>query len=179
MPTRCRRGWWGRSGPAALGPVEGRIRQRTGRRRAYRARFVAVAVRRGRRWHRWMGRMKGAACCGLVRGAAQTTASGASVWDGASGHCDRRVARSGLPLIALPPYSAELTPAVRLCEAIRAESVGEVSPDPDLDPDVDATCARVDAILARWNAHPAPVQSLGGWSWILDALEQLSEPPTV
>lgn len=155
---------WGRCGS--------RIRQRIQRSRKYRSLFVAVEVRTGRLWYCWIASMKGEEFVGRVRGAEQTTAIGAIVWDGAPGHTDHRVARIGLPLIALPPYSPELNPSERLFEAIRAEIEGEVYAD------LDAKCARVDAILARWEAHPEQVRSLAGYAWILDALEQLPEPST-
>ena len=156
---------WGRCGV--------RIRQRVQRSRKYRSLFVAVDVRTGHLWHRWLESMKGEEFVGLVRGAEQTTSIGAIVWDGAPGHTDHRVARIGLPLIALPPYSPELNPPERLFAAIRAEIEGEIYPD------LDAKCARVDAILARWEAHPEQVRSLTGYPWILDALEQLPETTTV
>jgi hypothetical protein len=152
---------WGRCGI--------RIRQRVQRSRKYRSLFVAVDVRTGRLWHQWMDSMQGEEFIGLVRAAEQTTAIGAIVWDGAPGHTDHRVARIGIPLIALPPYSPELNPPERLFEAIRAETEGEVYTD------LAAKCARVDAILARWDAHPEQVHSLAGYPWILDALEQLPD----
>lgn len=101
----------------------------------------------------------------------------ALIWDGAPGHTDHRVARIGVarigvPLIALPPYSPELNPAERLFEAIRAELEGEIYAD------LDAKCARVAGVLARWDAHPEQVRSLIGWHWILAALEQLPAPTT-
>ena len=156
---------WGRCGV--------RLRQRVQRRRKYRSLFVAVDVRTGHLWYRWLESMKGEEFVGLVRGAEQTTGIGAIVWDSAPGHTDHRVARIGLPLIALPPYSPELNPPERLFEAIRGEIEGEIYPD------LDAKCARVDAILARWAAHPEQVRSLTGYPWILDALEQLPETTTV
>lgn len=155
---------WGRCGV--------RIRQRIQRRRGYRSLFVAVDGRTGRVWHRWIARMKGEEFVGLVRGAEQTTDSGAIVWDGAPGHTDHRVARIGIPLIALPPYGPEPGPPERLFEAIRAEIDGEISPD------LAPKCARVDAILARWEAHPEQVRSLAAYPWILDAIEQLPELST-
>ena len=158
-PVRRR---WGRCGV--------RIRQRVQRTRKYRSLFVAVDVRTGRLWYRWIASMKGEEFVGLVRGAEQTTEVGAIVWDGAPGHTDRRVAHIGIPLIPLPPYSPELHPPERLFEAIRAEIEGEI------DADLDATCARVDAKCARWDAHPDQVRSLAGYPWILHALEQLPEP---
>lgn len=117
--------------------------------------------------------MKGEEFVGLVRGAEQTTGIGAIVWDGAPGHTDHRVARIGLTLFALPPYSPELNPPERLFEAIRGEIEAELYPD------LDAKCARVDAILARWERHPEQVRSLIGYPWLLDALEQLPEATTV
>ena len=156
---------WGRCGV--------RIRQRVQRSRKYRSLFVAVDIRTGHLWYRWLESMKGEEFVGLVRGAEQTTGIGAIVWDGAPGHTDHRVARIGLPLIALPPYSPELNPPERLFEAIRGEIEGEIYAD------LDATCARVEAILARWEAHPEQVRSLTGYPWILDALEQFPQTTTV
>jgi len=152
---------WGRCGV--------RIRQRIQRTRKYRSLFVAVEVGTGRIWYCWLASMKGEEFCGVVRGIEQAGILDALVWDGAPGHRDERVGRIGVPLIALPPYSPELNPAERLFEAIRAEIEGEVYAD------LDAKCARVTAILARWDAHPEQVRTLVGWHWILDALEQLLE----
>lgn len=150
---------WGRCGV--------RIRQRIQRKRKYRSLFVAVDVRSGQLWHCWIASMQGEEFCQVVRGIEQATVIGALVWDGAPGHTDHRVARIGVPLIGLPPYSPERGPAERLFEAMRAEIEGEIYAD------LAAKCARVDAILARWDAHPDQVQSLVGWCWILDAFEQL------
>ena len=150
---------WGRCGV--------RIRQRLQRQRTYRSLFLAVDVRTGQLWYCWLSSMKGEEFCGVVRGIEQASVLDAVVWDGAPGHRDERVGRIGVPLIPLPPYSPELNPAERLFEAIRAEIEGEVCAD------LDAKCAHVQAILARWDAHPEQVQALVGWHWILDALEQL------
>jgi hypothetical protein len=155
---------WGRCGV--------RLRQRIQRRRKYRSLFLAVDARTGRLWYCWLDSMKGDEFCGVVRGIEQATDIAALVWDGAPGHGDQRVARIGVPLIALPPYSPELNPAERLFEAIRARIEGEVHAT------LDDKCARVDAILAGWDADPAPVRSLTGWHWILDALDQLPAPST-
>ena len=155
---------WGRCGV--------RLRQRIQRRRKYRSLFLAVAVRTGRIWHCWLDSMQGEEFCGVVRGIERAAEIEALVWDGAPGHTDQRVGRIGVPLIALPPYSPELNPAERLFEAIRAEIEGEIYAD------LDAKCARVEAILARWDAHPDQVRALVGWPWILDALEQLPAPTT-
>ncbi len=155
---------WGRCGV--------RIRQRIQRRRQYRSLFVAVEIPAGRIWYCWLEGMRGEDFCGVVRGIEQAGVLDGLVWDGAPGHTDHRVARIGVPLIALPPYSPELNPVERLVEAIRAEIEGEVYTD------LAAKCARVDAILARWDAHPEQVRSLVGWPWILDALEQLPPPTT-
>jgi len=48
----------------------------------------------------------------------------------------------------------------------------------EVDTDRAAKCARVEAILAGWDAHPDRVRALVGWQWILDALEQLPTPTT-
>ncbi len=150
---------WGRCGV--------RIRQRVQRTRKYRSLFLAAEVRTGRIWYCWVASMKGEEFCGVVRGIERAGLLDAVVWDGAPGHRDERVRRIGVPLIPLPPYSPELNPAERLFEAIRAEIEGEVYVD------LDAKCARVTAILHRWDAHPEQVRALVGWHWILDALEQL------
>jgi hypothetical protein len=155
---------WGRCGV--------RIRQRIQRKRRYRALFLAVDARRGRLWYCWLDSMKGDEFCGVLRGIERAGMLDAVVWDGAPGHRDERVARIGVPLIALPPYSPELNPAERLFEAIRAEIEGELYDD------LAAKCARVEAILAAWDANPDRVRSLTGWPWILDALEQLPEANT-
>lgn len=149
-----------------------RIRQRVQRRRKYRSLFLTVDVRSGRIWYCWLESMKGEEFCGVVRGIERAGVLDALVWDGAPGHRDARVDGIGVPLIALPPYSPELNPAERLFQAIRAEIEGEVYID------LDAKCARVNGILARWDAHPEQVQALVGWHWILDALEQLPSRTT-
>jgi hypothetical protein len=155
---------WGRCGV--------RLRQRVQRRRKYRSLFLAAEVRTGRIWYCWLVSMQWAEFCGVVRGVEQASVLDAIVWDGAPGHRDVRVGRIGVPLIPLPPYSPELNPAERLFEAIRAEIEGEVYAD------LDAKCARVDGILARWDAQPEEVRSLVGWHWLLDALAQLPAPTT-
>lgn len=153
---------WGRCGV--------RIRQRVQRHRTYRLLFLAVDCQSGTVWHCWIDSMQGAEFCGLVRGMEQATPIGAVVWDGAPGHTDQRVARIGLPLIGLPPYSPECNPAERLGEVIRAETEGTVYPN------LDAKCTAVDAILARWDAHPEEVRSLAGWHWIRAATNPAASP---
>lgn len=155
---------WGRCGV--------RLRQRVQRKRGYRSLFLAVDSRSGRLWYCWLDNMRGEQFCGVVRGIEQCGALDAVVWDGAPGHRDERVARIGVPLIALPAYSPELNPAERLFEAIRARIEGELYAT------LDDKCARVDAILAEWDADPDQVRSLAGWRWILDAYDQLPAPST-
>ena len=152
---------WGRCGV--------RLPQRVQRKRKYRALFVVVDPRTGRLWHCWLDSMRGDQCCGVVRGIERAAILDAVVWDGAPGHRDGRVGRIGVPLLALPPYSPELNPAERLFEAIRARVEGEVYAT------LDDKCARLDAILAAWDADPDQVRSLAGWPWILDAYDQLPE----
>lgn len=149
---------WGRRGV--------RLRQRVQRRRVYRSLFVAVDGHSGRLWHCWLASMQGQEFCGVVRGLRETTPVAAVVWDGAPGHRDGRVATIGLPLLTLPPYSPECNPAERLFEQIRAEVEGTVSAT------LDAKCATVEAIIARWEANPTEVRSLAHWPWIRDACEQ-------
>ena len=144
-----------------------RIRQRVQRRRGYRSLFLAVEPRSGRLCYCWLDSMRGDEFCGVVRGVERAGALDGLVWDGAPGHRDERLARIGVPLIPLPPYSPELNPAERLFEALRAHIEGEVYAT------LDEKCARVDAILAAWDADPAHVRSLVGWPWIIDAIDQL------
>lgn len=155
---------WGRCGV--------RLHQRIQRRRQYRSLFVAAEIRSGRIWYGWLDSMKGEEFGGVVRGIEQAGVLDAVVWDGAPGHTDYRVARIGVPLISLPAYSPQLNPAERLFEAMRAAVEGAVYAD------LEAKCARIEAILAGWDAHPQPVRSLVGWHWLLDALEQLPTPTT-
>jgi transposase len=150
---------WGRCGV--------RLRQRVQRKRQDRSLFLAVDVRTGRIWYCWVESMQGAEFCGVVRGIERAGILDGVVWDGAPGHRDERAARIGVPLIALPPYSPERNPAERLFEAIRARIEGEVYAT------LDDKCARVEAILAEWDADPDHVRSRTGSSWILDALKQL------
>lgn len=152
---------WGRCGV--------RLRQRVQRKRRFRSLFLAVDARSGRLWYCWLDSMTGAEFCGVVRGIERAGGLAAVVWDGAPGHRDARVGRIGVPLIALPPYSPELNPAERLFEAIRARIEGEVYAT------LDDKCARVEAILAEWDARPDRVRSLVAWHWILDACDQLPE----
>jgi hypothetical protein len=140
---------WGRCGV--------RLRQRIQRRRKYRSLVLAVEIPAGRIWYCWLDSMRGEEFCGVVRGIEQAGVLDAVVWDGAPGHTDHRVARIGIPLIPLPPYSPELNPAERVFEAIRAEIEGEVYAD------LNAKCARVEGILARWDAHPEQVRTLVAW----------------
>ncbi len=144
-----------------------RLRQRIQRRRQYRSLFLAVDGHSGRIWYCWIARMQGSEFCGVGRGIQQAGVLDGLVWDGAPGHRDARVGRIGLPLVSLPPYSPELNPAERLFEVIRAEIEGELYAD------LATKCARVDAILARWDALPEQVRSLAGWSWLRDALDHL------
>ena len=155
---------WGRCGV--------RLRQRVQRKRKYRSLFLAVDVRSGRLWYCWLENMRGEQFCGVVRGIERAGVLDAVVWDGAPGHRDARLDRIGVPLIALPPYSPELNPAERLFEAIRARIEGELYAT------LDEKCARLDAILAAWDADPNQVRSLVGWHWITGALEQLPETST-
>ena len=149
-----------------------RIRQRVQRKRRYRSLFLAVDVRSGRLWYCWLEGMRGEEFCGVVRGIEQAGMLDAVVWDGAPGHRDERLGRIGVPLIALPPDSPELNPAERLFEAIRARIEGETYAT------LEDTCARLDAILADWDADPDQVRSLVGWRWIRDAYDQLPEQTT-
>jgi hypothetical protein len=83
-----------------------------------------------------------------------------------------RFVSSGVALTPLPPYSPARDPAEWWFEAIRASMADEVYAD------LDATCARLDAILAHWDAYPQQMQALVGWQWSRDVLEQLPTATT-
>ena len=150
---------WGRRGVT--------VRQRV--QFAYQWRYLVLVVdgRRGRIWWNWNETMQAHELIPLMRGMQDTTDLEAVVWDGAPSHRDERLARIGLPLIALPPSAPELNPAERLFEEIRGEIEGEVYAT------LADKVAAVDALLRDLDADPARVQRLAGWTWIHAAFAAL------
>lgn len=150
---------WGRRGV--------KVRQRV--QFSYQWRYLVLVVdgRAGRLWWTWNATMQAAELVPVVRGIQLTTEVAAVVWDGAPSHRDERLARIGLPLIALPPYAPELNPAERVFEEIRRTIEGRVFAT------LDDKVAAVEALLREWDADPARVQRLAGWAWIHTAFAQL------
>lgn len=153
---------WGRRGV--------KVRQRV--QFSYRWRYLMLVVdgRSGRLWWNWNETMRADELIPLVRGMQDTTEIDAVIWDGAPSHRDERLARIGLPLIALPPYSPELNPAERVFEDLRRQIEGRVFPT------LDDKVATVEALLRDLDADPARVQRLTGWAWIHAAAAQLPAP---
>ncbi len=92
------------------------------------------------------------------------------MWDGAPSHADAAVRSVGLPLVALPPYSPELTPAERLFDEVRRRVEGRVYAT------LDDKAAKVQAFLEELDADPARVRRRCGWDWLTAAQDALSAP---
>jgi transposase len=109
----------------------------------------------------------------VVLGWHRNTELEAVVWDGAPSHRSEIVQGWGFPLVRQPAYAPELNPAERLFEELRRVVEGKV-----YDP-LDAKVAVLEDELRQWDADPARVSRLVGWSWIVDTLNQLplSQPP--
>ena len=153
---------WGRRGV--------KVRQRLQLRYEWAYLWAAVDARTGTLWWDWIDTMKAVALRPLV---AEVRARGlldALVWDGAPSHADADVRAVGLPRVALPPYSPELTPAERLFEEVRRRVEGTVYAT--LGDKVDA----VEAFLRELDADPARVRRLCDWDWITDAHDALPAP---
>lgn len=150
---------WGRRGV--------KIRQRVQFTYKWRYLLLAVDGRSGRLWWIWNETMQADELIPVVRGVRETTPLDALVWDGAPSHRDERLARIDLPLIALPSYAPELNPAERLFEALRGRIEGKVYAA------LDDKIAAVEAILHEWDADPARVRRLAGWTWLDEAFAAL------
>lgn len=102
----------------------------------------------------------------ILRALARWNADGfdAVVWDNASSHKEERVQAWGMPLVQQPAYSPELNPAERLNEEIRRFLKGKTF----------ATLAEkvwaVENHLRWWKAHPAGIQQLCGYGWIVESI---------
>ncbi len=132
--------------------------------------FAAVDARAGAIWWDWLPTMKAVDLQPLVADVRARGLLDALVWDGAPSHADAAVRATGLPLVALPPYSPELNPAERLFEEVRRRVEGTVYAT--LGDKVDA----VEAFLRELDADPARVRRLCGWDWLTDALDALPAP---
>lgn len=156
---------WGRRGV--------QVRQRLQINYQWRYLVLVVDGRSGRIGWNWNQSMRADDVIPLVRGAEQTTDLAALVWDGAPSHRDERLGRIPLPRIILPPYAPELNPAERVFEELRAEVEGVVYGT------LDAKVAAIAARLERWDADPAAVRQLAGWSWLTAAADALPDPDQV
>lgn len=151
---------WGVRGVKIVQPIQ----------RRYEWSYLVLLVdgERGRLWWTWHPTMKSDHLLVSLQDLREASAIEAVVWDGAPAHRERRVRALGLPLVELPPYSPELTPAERIFEEIRRSVEGEV----------DATLADKQAMVEtearELDAHPDQVRSRAGWQWIHDALSQLA-----
>ena len=89
------------------------------------------------------------------------------IWDGATSHHAQPVKQLDCALIYQPPYSPELNPVERLFQEIRRDIEGHIYDT------LDDKQAVIEQILSHWQAHPEIVQSIAGWDWICDAINQL------
>ena len=83
------------------------------------------------------------------------------------------LAKLGIYLYYLPPYSPELNPAERLFEEIRRHVEGRVYAT------LDAKVADVQAFLEALDADPPRVRRLCGWDWINAAIASLPQPSAI
>ena len=153
---------WGRRGV--------KVRQRLQLRYAWWYLFAAVDGRAGTVSWTWRDSMKAADLVPALEALRANAPLDALVWDGASSQRDDAVRAVGVPLIALPPYSPELTPAERLFEEVRRHVAGQVYAT------LADKVAAVNAFLDELDADPARVRRLCGWDRIEAAIAALPEP---
>jgi hypothetical protein len=144
-----------------------KVRQVVQMRREWRYLNLAADGRAGRLWWCWTESMKGEELAGVVRGWRQETDLDAVVWDGASGHRGPDVAATGFPRVIQPAYAPELNPAERVFEELRRAVEGRTYPT------LAAKVAAITRELEQFDADPERVRRLVGWSWLIEALEQL------
>lgn len=125
--------------------------------------FLVVDGRTGTLDWCWLDSMAAIEMRAAVRGLQDLGYDGL-IWDGAGSHRDASVTDLGLPLITLPPYSPELNPAERVFRELRPKIEGRVYPS------LQAKIAEVESILREWEADPASIRSLAGWTWIGQAV---------
>lgn len=148
-------------------PVGVKVRQPVQQVREWRYLVAAIEVWAGRLWWCWTDTMRSEEVASVVRGWQQNTDLEAVVWDGASSHRSEVVQEVGFPLVQQPAYAPELNPAERLFEELRRVVEGKVYDT------LAAKVAAIEAELRQWDADPERVSRLVGWSWIMDALNQL------
>lgn len=89
------------------------------------------------------------------------------VRDGSGSHRAPRVRAAGPVQIRLPASAPERNPAERVCEAIRRQCEGRISPT------LDAQVAAVEQFLTELRADAARLRRLVGWDWIAEAVNPL------
>ena len=94
------------------------------------------------------------------------------IWDGATAHRGRDMAKLGMKRIFLPSYSPELNPAERIFEEVRRHIEGFVYPS------LDAKQHRIDHFLRQLRADKDRLRSLVTWDWIETVFQQLPIPVT-
>jgi len=144
-----------------------KVRQVVQMRREWQSLNLAVDVRAGRLWWCWTDTRRGAELAGVVGGWRQGTDLEAVVWDGAPGHRGAEVAALGFPRVIQPAYAPELNPAERVFEELRRAVEGRCYPTRA------AKVAAINAELEQFDADPERVRRLVGWSWLIEALDQL------
>ena len=144
-----------------------KVRQVVQMRREWQSLNLAVDVRAGRLWWCWTDTRRGAELAGVVGGWRQGTDLEAVVWDGAPGHRGAEVAALGFPRVIQPAYAPELNPAERMFEELRRAVEGRCYPTRA------AKVAAINAELEQFDADPERVRRLVGWSWLIEALDQL------
>ena len=154
-------------------PVGVKVRQRVQQVRKWRYLVLAIEVWAGRLWWCWTDTMRSKETASVVLGWQRNTELEAVVWDGAPSHRSEIVQGLGFPLVRQPAYAPELNPAERLFEELRRVVEGKLYDT------LDAKVAVLEDELRQWDADPARVSRLVGWSWIVDILNQLplSQPP--
>ena len=144
-----------------------KVRQVVQMRREWQYLNLAVDVRAGRLWWCWTDTMRGAELAGVVGGWQQEADLEAVVWDGAPGHRSAEVAAFGFPRVIQPAYAPELNPAERVFEELRRAVEGRTYPT------LAAKVAAITRELEQFDADPRRVRRPVGWSWLIEALEQL------
>jgi len=94
------------------------------------------------------------------------------IWDGATAHRGREMAKLGMNRILLPSYSPELNPAERIFEEIRRHIEGIVYPS------LFAKQHRIDQFLRQLRADKDRLRQLVYWDWIETVFHQLPTPVT-
>jgi DDE superfamily endonuclease len=146
-----------------LAPRGVKVVQRVQVEYAWRDLLLAVAPLSGELRWAWLERMRQES----LRPVLEEWELPCVVGDGAPSHKGKQVAELAMARVALPAYAPELNPAERVFEALRARLEGRVYDS------LEAKQAEAEAYLQELAADPELVKQLGGWQWIIDALQGL------